>query len=288
MLFGNERGVLERPVDIQTFVFIRAEIVERAELPAFRAADGGNALADCANVFHGIRCARYDRGTNPKAAVAFCPERRNAEVAQNHRVAASRPAFVIRIVHDFKVVEQNVRIRQRAFELLGKEHAAGIDRGLYALRLEQLEQFHRAFLQQGFAAGKGNAAVAAEIRPVLDELAAEFGGFRVLTLALQRERWTGGKAGVAACAEAAVDLDAALRLAQRAVGADIQAGSAADAARGEPVHLKLLLNALRVMAPGAGQRTAFEKDGRAQSRAVLAGHTLYVEIPNQCHAQYRL
>ena len=56
-----------------------------------------------------------------------------------------------------------------------------------------------------------------------------------------------------------------------------------DAALRAKDQLRLRILCLRVVAPGAGKRAALEKDGRAQSWAVLTGHALDVEVTNHCH-----
>jgi hypothetical protein len=64
---------------------------------------------------------------------------------------------------------------------------------------------------------------------------------------------------------------------ERLLWANIYAAITTDAACAEPLYLLHGSNAFGIVAPLAMQRTAFEKDGRAQSRAILGGEALQVQ-----------
>ena len=71
--------------------------------------------------------------------------------------------------------------------------------------------------------------------------------------------------------------DAVVLLHQAAAGTGFDADAAADAPRLQPVHLRSRVYALRVVAPTAMKRAAFEEYGGTDARAVFGGQSLRVQ-----------
>ena len=107
--------------------------------------------------------------------------------------------------------------------------------------------------------------------------------YSIAALSSSKEATLSCNAIAAARANAAVDMHAGFIAGQGAVGANPVAAAAVDAAGNDPMNLKLLCDALGIMAPCAGKRATLEEDRCSKSGAVLAGHTLNIEIADFCH-----
>ena len=136
--------------------------MERQKLQLFKVRIAFRLGFDAAQMVHTIGQTGHNHMPNPQRHVFH-----RGQLQETLNLVEIRAAVleIIRFGEEFQVAQNQIRVRQHLFRFGEIAHAGGIERGVYAVRMQLSEEFLNEFgLQEWFAAGDGYAAAVFPVR----------------------------------------------------------------------------------------------------------------------------
>ncbi len=184
-------------------------------------------------------------------------------------------------IHVLEVIQHEVRELRHREEGLPRRKTAGVDGGVEAPPTALVETFRQETgLGERLAAREGHAAAGrVEEDPVALQRVNQVADLEVATRQLASVGRTRLDARTAAGAAIAIPRLSSRRRSTLLDGAGRRARTTREAAIGADHHHRSLVDALRVVAPAAGERTALQKGRGPDARSVVHRAALDVEDP---------